>query len=68
MTWRDDPRLLSSHDFREVDAFTRFLNAAGPPGRSVAARAPGWIPYILGGPWPPPALEHVHPTAWTLPG
>jgi hypothetical protein len=73
---------ITEHDRREIAAFRRFLNLAGPPADpGVPRRYPGWIPYILGhffwsGVWgpherslhPPEGFDEVPVTAWTLPG
>ena len=82
MRARGGTSALTEHDRREVDAFSRFLDLAGPPpGQGLIRAHPGWLPYVLGhflcsGVWgphtrslhPPPGWDDVPVTAWTFPG
>jgi len=61
--------VLSGQDANEVRSFARFLSVIGAPGeRDIRREIPGWLPYCLGmGPPPPPEMDAVPWTAWTMP-
>jgi hypothetical protein len=66
VTARRDRPPVSVHDLQEMRTFRRFLTTVG---HDNIWQHPGWVPYALGwGPAPPPGMEDVPVTAWTLPG